>query len=271
MFRLVRVACVFAVASACGGDPEPDFGRERASERERERAASAHEDPTAACRRGDLAQCIALCGSPAACHDLGLLREPGDSALALQLYLAACDGDVLEGCGAAADLLRATDPARAVRLATRACDGDVGIGCNNLGVIRQVDGDLAAAADAYRRGCELGVAISCTATAALRSLGLASITTDDEIAFAQRGCDGGDAVGCANLGRILIRGVDPPRAVALFRRACALDHAVSCYDLALSLGRGEGGPVDVEGANAAARRGCELGSAEACSLFAPPR
>lgn len=266
----MRAALAFVVLVACS-DPEPAFHSTTSRAARPATASTApSDDATAACRRGDLARCLEICGTAADCVNLGLAREPTDAPLALQLYLAGCEGDVLEGCGNAADMLRGTDLPRARALATRACDGDVGVGCQNLGVIRQEeDGDLAGAAEAYRRGCELGSAMSCTATAALRAAGLETITAEEEIALARRGCDGGDGVGCANLGRTLIRGIDAPAAREAFARACELEYPSGCYDLALSLGRGEGGPVDLAGATAAAQRGCALGSESACSLFAP--
>lgn len=204
-------------------------------------------DPTASCRAGNHDACLSLAGGPTACVELALHREPNDPALALQLYLTACEHDVLAGCANASDPLRATDPERARRLAARACEGNDAMGCNNLGVIEQDTQRLDEALVAYRRACTLGLAIACGQIGALGSVGLVPMDPAEITAMLTSACDRGDARSCGNLGRNAIR-VDPVVARDAFRRACELDYASGCYDYALALVRGEGGAADRDAA-----------------------
>ena len=226
-------------------------------------------DSTDACRGGDQPACLALAGSPAGCVELGLRRESSDPALALELYLTACEHGVLAGCANASDPMRATDPERARRLALRACEGDDATGCNNLGAIHQDAQRLEDALAAYRRSCDLGLAMGCGQVGALGSAGVVPMDASEVDAMLTRACDGGDARSCGNLGRVAIR-IEPERGRAAFARACELGYAAGCFDHALSLVRGEGGPVDRALAAQALRRSCELGHADACATAVEP-
>lgn len=228
----------------------------------------ARPDPTGGCRSGDQTACLALAGSAAGCVELGLRHEPHDPTLALHLYLTACQRGELAGCANVSDPLRATEPERARRLATRACDGGDATGCNNLGAIHQDAARLDAALAAYRRSCALGLAMACGQVGALGSAGVVPMAPAEIDELLTRACEQDDARSCANLGRATIR-TSPERGRAAFARACELGYPAGCFDHALSLVRGEGGPVDRAQAARVLRRSCELGYADACRTTVP--
>ena len=131
------------------------------------------------------------------------------------------------------------------------------------------------AVDILSASCERGDARDCTRAASALGMGLRpgedeDAATREAVAWIQRyaddGCRGGDAVGCALLGLIYEQGRGVPRdlarAVAQYDRACAAGHARSCLTLA-AMHEGEGA------ASAAAyRRACDAGSGFACAATA---
>lgn len=255
--------CVTLLCFACRTE-EPRFGSRSGESTSPAPTTALASDSLTRCRADDHGACLELAGSAAACVELGLRREPSDPTLALALYLTACEHGVLAGCANASDPLRAVDIDRARELAGRACEGGDATGCNNLGAVLQDTGRVDDALVAYRRGCDLGLAMACGQVGALGSAGLVPMNHDEITTMLSRACERADARSCANLGRVSVRD-DPVLGRESFRRACELEYPAGCYDYALSLVRGEGGAVDRDAAALALRRSCELGYPDACT------
>jgi TPR repeat protein len=92
-------------------------------------------------------------------------------------------------------------------------------------------------------------------------------------ALAQRACDGGDAMGCYELG-LDVANPDGPatpdqaRATALYEKACAQDFGQACFNLAWQFLRGTGAPKDEQRGDGDAQKYCDLWGAEACYTVA---
>lgn len=130
----------------------------------------------AACRAGDghgCAQLAQLCTEkliyptdvPEGCgkREVTRLRE-----LAVRRLSSSCRGWAAYDCFRLATIYAPGDLATALRFASASCQaGDAG-GCHELGVIHELRGDPAGAADLYARACDAGYARAC---ARLRTAG----------------------------------------------------------------------------------------------------
>ena len=158
---------------------------------------------------------------------------------AARLYQTpGCDGGGCRGLHQsrlpprAKGLGRPVDYTEAARLYQMGCDGGHALGCTNLGVLhRQGLGrpvDYAEAARLYqhglrRRQCPRAAPISASSTR--QGLGR-PVDYAEAARLYQMGCDGGNALGCSNLGVVFRRGygveIDLVEALRLFDMAC--DH-----------------------------------------------
>jgi TPR repeat protein len=189
---------------------------------------------------------------------------------------------ILAGCGGAFGSGRELDDREPIgdcgseRRCTRACDdGDRGA-CVDLGDSYDTRDRLDEAADAYDRGCELGVAAACARlVSALRRLGregeaagvvrdacgdsagatpgvgaercravaaeLGSQGPEPEVeSELHRRCDAGDAIACRDVGRALQARGELDEAVAPLRVACRegdVDGCIGLSDVLDRLGR----------------------------------
>jgi TPR repeat protein len=87
--------------------------------------------------------------------------------------------------------------------------------------------------------------------------------------LARRGCDGGDPLGCNNLGWIFQQGesttgIDLPRAAVLYERACQAENAQGCSNLGNLLIQGMGVNQDTNRGVELLRKGCKLGNEWGC-------
>jgi TPR repeat protein len=165
------------------------------------------------------------------------------------------------------------------------------------------------AVDILEASCSLGEVADCTGAAAAIEMGLATtsgaraaVAEEAEwmVQYAEHGCRGGDAAGCALLGRVYERGWgvarDMERSAECYDRACEAGHRQSClflasraqgadavraYERACQAGsgfgcataaqhhrKGAGVEVSVERAGALFERGCKLGDPASCVLGA---
>ena len=87
-------------------------------------------------------------------------------------------------------------------------------------------------------------------------------------ALLQKGCDGGDARGCSNLGRIYRDGngvsKDDARALTLFQKGCDGGVMKSCSDLGVLYDLGTGVTQDYTRARTLYESACDEGVSEAC-------
>jgi len=199
-------------------------------------------DCASRCRGGELTACRELAGA--------MKVDLGDAACAAKLWQLSCDRDELRSCVSLAEHLTtqasisAADRAAAERLLTRSCDGGWGPGCTALGRFFLIGG--AGPTDGKR---------------AVEAL--------------EKGCDRGDAAGCALAGKELAGASSPKvraRAVARQEQACELGHHRSCVDVAVSLVYGTGVPQDRARAQQILEQLCALDEATdegaACTMLA---
>lgn len=182
-----------------------------------------------------------------ACFSLAQLYDTGtwvqrDVKLAIGLHDKSCSLGEMRAC---ADLGVyyddgdgvPKDPARAKSYFKQACDGGNGRGCNNLLFLHPdaaTKPDIDYVLGRYRAICD----------------------------------GGGDAEACMTLGDIYRIGqylpADVKRAVELYAKACAADHAMACNNLGAMRALGEGGPKDDAQAVQLYTKACHLGSREGC-------
>jgi TPR repeat protein len=122
-----------------------------------------------------------------------------------------------------------------------------------------------------------GVAFGCATT---KDAGSAPKTPNDpfeadpdQLPGYMTGCDADDGVACGRLARLhhLGRGVekDLKSAERLYQKACDLEYALACRQLAVEVRSGKlGGAEDVERALALAERACQLGPPLGCGFAA---
>ena len=132
---------------------------------------------------------------------------PDKTALALAAADSACPGGTVKGCvDAAAEAERRGQLPRAVELYTRGCEAGVARTCTLLGTLvwqgRGVSADPARAQTLYLRACEGGDAAGCFSAAICYRTGACAEKNDAEATrLLHKACDGGDSRACANLGK----------------------------------------------------------------------
>jgi TPR repeat protein len=221
-------------------------------------------------------------GSGLGCTGLGMLEAMGqggpvDVARALTHFDAGCKAGDPVGClrvGRAYQRGLGTEvsDAKATEVWERLqkdlpprCDAGEPRACDVLGIL-QLQG-LGSAADPTAvakllRGCDLGYARACSEAAALtamRANGGASAQ-----ALVASACDGGDDLGCALNGKLLVNSNQITHALELFEHACAAGGETGCVDLAGLYDAG--GPVTEDKARATVyyKRACDGGSFRGC-------
>lgn len=201
------------------------------------------------CKPGDRADCEAQCGKGNApsCYNYGLLlrsggpgRPPADRAKATEMFTRACDAE--DGPAAA---------------------------CREAAFELQFAKQSAKYAELMQRGCDRGDAGSCESLGSALTMGRPDLTKDVTrgIALLERACGMGRAFACSTLATSLVREkVDPERGITLLDRSCARGSRADCSQLAF-LYRNGTAPGGKSPAKALEYdlRGCELGSAVACS------
>ena len=154
---------------------------------------------------------------------------------------AQCDKNDVVSCALlGAHYASANDAAKAGPPLKKACDAGEAHACTNLGVLAEGGGSRdAGTAALFQKGCAGGDAIGC------RHYGATLAGKDDGKAFAayQKACEGGDPAGCGLLGTAYANGAgvarDPAKGADYKRRACDGGDARSCADVAALLESGK--------------------------------
>jgi TPR repeat protein len=164
-----------------------------------------------------------------------------DHARAAPLYEKACAEDLFEACAGAAWVYErgegvTRDAARTHALYDKACTGGDLFSCGHLGWLlaegQLLDKDEVRGLLLSGKACDGGQILACN------TVGVIHVRRQEygqAVPPFTRCCDAGEAVGCGNLALLHEqgRGVprDPPRAVALHRKACDAGLASSCERL----------------------------------------
>lgn len=202
------------------------------------------------CEAGDLAACL----------ELGELYETGgrglktDPARAGSLFERACNGGSANGCFRLGLHIQfagdraARDMTRAAQLYQKACDGKSGNGCDRLGDAYQsgegVDRDYARASSLFERACDLGAVGGCLSGISLHQPNGALVDAKRWATFTERACD------------TFVREAEQN---TVGQGACL--RLGLMYDLGMSVTK------DLNHANDLFKKGCLLGSKEACNLI----
>ena len=125
-------------------------------------------------------------------------------------------------------------------------------------------------ADSLSRGCEGGNAAACTDLGLLYSQGR-GVTQDLTRAgvLYRRACDAGNAPGCTYLGNMYNNGTGVAQnfvqARALYERGCSGGNVIGCNNLGFMFEHGTGGPMDLAQARTLYLRACDGGDMVSCS------
>lgn len=174
----------------------------------------------------------------------------------------------LIGCSSSASGSRAIDgggrldPVTDVNQARQACESGIAAACVQLGDTSE--GERVAW---YERGCKAGALDGCAKLGFQR---LAAGDISDARSLFEKACDGGNGLGCANLGALYADGEgvdrDPNKARGLFERACTSNDGFGCASLGAMSWLGEGGEDQaIERAIELFQKGCSQGSVIGCT------
>jgi hypothetical protein len=222
-------------------------------------------------------------GEPFACTTLAQVYEkaipgfvPPDFAKARTLAGDGCRLHDAAGCVAfgfyhSHGLGGPQDLAEAARLYRLGCDHSAPLGCTNLGLLyehgRGMPPDRGTALALFREGCDEGDPGGCTEAA---NMLLADPSQSAAaVPLLIRACDGGEQLGCSNLGTLYFDGdgvpKDEARAADLFERSCAAGNAFGCANLGRAFDEGRGRPRNAATARELFETGCRGGIAPACA------
>jgi uncharacterized protein len=277
---------------ACFGEGEPACLASSAEECTRRALAAwsdAQDDRAVACIAERLDAACSL-GDAHACYFVARLRLDGhgverDIERGIAMLERACDDGVAVACTTGARWL--SEPPQAgrfpdaaglsARLETeRACLAGQRTQCFQVGLgfyfgREGFPRDLGRAAQAYRRGCDLGDAAACNNLA--DALAYGDGVERDVVRSASlygRACRLGQALGCANSGQMFENGLgvfrDRARARELYQTACMSGDVYGCLHAEMLAAQDAGAPREAQRALAHWRRACARGSAKACAF-----
>jgi uncharacterized protein len=229
---------------------------------------------TAACQGGDAGACRRLAGR---LHFATTMAEVNRYRAAAS---AACDKEVDVACGEVGKLLLLDSATRdrGLELLRRGCSHKDDFSCAALGeALLEQEGSGPDQREAGRKllveTCDRMGGWACLSSAKLHAAASGACDAACE-RLMQRGCDGGDPFACYELGQILME--EPAthvlgnamRATALYQRACDLDLATACYNLAWQYLQGTGALRDEPRGRELERKACMLGDPGACDHLA---
>lgn len=243
-------------------------------------------------------------GLPRACVWLGLLHlgtvggVPPNPQKAKQLFEAACEGPVLDGCvplgrmyESGAKGIVEKDPGRSMSLYMKVCQGSDVRGCPDAGRLHLhgigTRKDPRTALGLFQKGCALKDPRSCTELGKVYRDGNeeAGVEADVDRARAtfSEACSAQEQLACVQLGWLHYRGAagiptDQMGAMGLFTRACEAGEPEGCTAAGWALGRSSTKKEladqnlrkvrrDDTGARVFLQRGCGGAHARACELL----
>jgi TPR repeat protein len=214
-------------------------------------------------------------GDGNACAYLGGLQWKGrgvavNHVRASELFDEACRDGSSRGC-AALGVLRVVEgrTKEARPFLALACSAGDATGCMLLGVWHENFGAVADAVPPLTTACERDQGLACRALGLLYARG--RVTNPGKMSSAalfERACDLDDAFGCYNLAIEREHRGDYAAAAAPVRKACKLDPDEQCGELARLAFLGKGMPRDTALSLNIWRKACDSGEAEGCSGLA---
>jgi TPR repeat protein len=175
------------------------------------------------------------------------------------------------------ELSRSKSQAMAAQARERRCYRGVARACYLAGIALErgsgVKRDDERAVELYRRACDAkpkGVAAACTNLGYMHARGRGvPVDKAKAVVLYTRGCNGGNALGCSNLGALYELGQgglkrDRVRARKLYAEACKAGYGVGCGNLGLIYFYGRGVKRDRRRAQGFYRKACRLGKASGC-------
>lgn len=259
--------------SACGADHGPACGEVGRLQLEGVGGPVASAEARASFRRG----CDA--SDAYSCNELGVMLHHGrggpaaEPAATLALFERGCALGNRYACVNAADRHfdgtgTPVDHRRALGLYESACPED-GYACTKAGFLHlagtNVPTDHARAAFAYHRGCDAGNADGCAGYGYLFEQGL-GVTANLPVAEQLYGdaCGRGSGIGCNNQGTVVEARGELFDAARLYRASCEADEPLGCYNGARLSMNGLPGQVDREHVVAVYTETCAEDVASAC-------
>jgi len=240
------------------------------------------------CAARGAAACESECAAKnfESCYQLGKILDKGvlapkDQARAATLYKSACDAGVYAACNNLGTLYGSgegvpKDESKAVALYNLACDHELALACVNLGVMHYEGKGLpkneSAGARLFFQGCQAGEPLGCLSASVAYGEGRGvPRDLDQSFSYAERACAGGAAGGCVRVAKakVLGEGVtkDVKGGLAELDGLCTGGEAPACRTLGSFYVKGVGSdvPADPVRTREYERRGCNLGSKEACA------
>ena len=235
-----------------------------------------------ACDAGDALGCVF-----AGYHYQDGLGTDWDPARAVTTYETACKAGAGTGCynlstmygsgqGVEVDLARRDTYARQAAIAWEAaCNGREPRWCTNAAFLKAGDGEPTAATKAAmraldRRACGAKVLVGCVEATRL-DIELGTMSAAAGVTELERLCTAGEPSGCAAAGATLLSSHDtsePPRWLALIRRACDAGEGRSCRLIGLAYRDGEVLPKDPAEAARHLAMACDRADRSACAALA---
>jgi len=223
-------------------------------------------------------------GSLDGCYLLGVLYQFGrgvtqDYAQAATLFQKACGGGIVQACSDLAGLYQngqgvALDNAQASALYQKACDGGLQPSC---AMAAALGGQLEQHDPARQQQAAPAAAAANTQDlrdhAAERVIQGQALYNQQRFGEAmllyQQACDGGDALGCRNLGYLYQYGQgvkqDYARALAAYQKSCDGMYTNGCISAAWLYETGRGVSHDIAQARKLYKKACDAGDREACA------
>ncbi len=232
------------------------------------------------CRAEDLPECERECsrGSMGSCAILGRSYQVGrgvaaDPGRAVALYDRACRAGVAPACGRLGEMLVPT-PGReqfGMKLLRESCAGGWMTACTIGGRVAAKAGDVNVI-ELFRRGCAGGDAEGCWNLGLLFRDGVGVTKNDAEaVRRFKLACDGGARLGCVSYAQALEKGAGAAPAVegaiAVLTRACDEGYSASCAELGKHHFMGTGVPADDAKGIALLERACEGTDRSSCLVL----
>lgn len=218
-------------------------------------------------------------GNVYSCSQLGIIYDnERNYTQAFMFYATACVGGYMESCANLGNLYQKgqgveQNGAMALELYVKACEGKEEFGCFNAGVMygfgkAGVEKDFIKARSYYHKACELGGAEACFNLGVMyENGGGGKQDSAKALDLYEKACDLGNGFGCNNAGNLYYNKQQYGKARKLTEKGCELNNGTACYNLALGYHNGEGARQDYKQAKELYGKACDLGYQDGCEWY----